>query len=188
MTHKKFIIIIVLVNVLAGLITGYLISYFFKKPQIIEKIVLKPIDNSWKTKDSVIASLKRADSIKISKLNNTIKERESRLERLKMILLKDTTKTSLEADSIIHAQDSTINDLGDEAELYSSQLYKANRQISIRDSVILDREKTIKDYSDLIHTQGKMIGKQEEEIKKQNFIKTVLGVASGVLLITTIIK
>ena len=112
----KQILITILITI-TGLIIGYLVAGL-SKPKVIEKVVLKPITHEWKSKDSVFIAQLHADSIKICSLNKSIKVRDIRLERLKMIILKDTTKTSLEADSIIRMQDSTINDLGMEAELY----------------------------------------------------------------------
>lgn len=187
MKDYKLIILLIICFVI-GSIFGKLLIFRLTHNEPQPKIIEKVINHEWKVKDTVLINMRHADSIKIIQLSNAIKERESRLERLKMILLKDTTKTSLEADSIIRSQDSTINDLGDEAELYSSQLHKANRQISIRDSVILDREKTIKDYSDLVGVKQSEIDKLNKKNGFQRFLTNTFATATGILTIITIVK
>jgi hypothetical protein len=182
----KQILITILITI-TGLIIGYLVADL-SKPKVIEKVVLKPITHEWKSKDSLLIALHRSDSIKICSLNKSIKVRDSRLERLKMIILKDTTKTSLEADSIIRMQDSTINDLGIEAELYSRQLYLARQQISMRDSVILDREKQINDYSNVISEKQSDIDKLNKKYSFQRFITNTLATTTTLLTIITILK
>jgi hypothetical protein len=182
----KQIIITILITI-TGLIIGYLVADL-SKPKVIEKVVLKPITHEWRAKDSLLIAQLHADSIKIRKLSNTIKDRESRLERLKMIILKDTTKTSLEADSIIRMQDSTINDLGMEAEIYSRQLYLSRQQIAMRDSVILDREKTINDYSNIISEKQYDIDKLNKKYSFQRFISNTFATTTTLLLIINILK
>jgi hypothetical protein len=182
----KQIIITILITI-TGLIIGYLFADL-TKPKVIEKVVIKPITHEWKSKDSLFIALHRSDSIKICSLYKSIKVRDSRLERFKMIILKDTTKTSLEADSIIRMQDSTINDLGMETELYSRQLYLSHQQIAIRDSVIIDREKTINDYSNVISEKQSDIDKLNKKYSFQRFISNTFATTTTLLTIINILK
>ena len=165
-----------IIAIIIGGLLGIGLAMLFAPPKIIEKpieVVIKEPSNEWRKQDAYLDSLQTADSLRISYLNNRIKERDKRLERLKIIILKDSTKTTNEADSIIHSQDSTINDLGDEAELYSSQLYNANIQIKIRDNEILKRDSTIKIYKELVGLQLNTISDLEKKQKQNTFFNKI---------------
>lgn len=160
------------IAIIIGVVAGLLLAMLFAPPKLIEKpskVIIKEPNNDWKKQDYVLDSLRNADSLRISYLNNRIKERDKRLERLKIIILKDSTKTTNEADSIINSQDSTINDLGDEAELYSSQLHSANVQIKIRDNEIMKRDSTISTYKELVSIQAGTISEMEKKEKRNTF-------------------
>jgi TolA-binding protein len=186
MNTKKLIIAIII-----GGLLGIGLAILFAPPKIIEKpiqVSIKEPSNDWKKKDKQLDSLQTADSLRIAYLSKRITQRESTINRLKTIILNDTTKTTNEADSIIRSQDSTINDLADEAETYSRMLYIAKQQIAIRDTAIIQRDSTIDQYKDLVNIQATTIDSMEKKAILQKK-KEKIGIAIGcVLLILGILK
>jgi archaellum component FlaC len=148
----------------------------FAPPKIVEKpieVVIKEPSNEWRKQDAYLDSLQTADSLRIDYLNKRITKRENTINRLKTIIFNDTTKTTNEADSIIRSQDSTINDLGNEAEIYSSKLHTANEKIVIRDSVITVRDSTIMLCNEIMKKQSTTIAEMRNKAKIKEFWQKV---------------
>ncbi len=188
-------LIIAFISIIIGGLIGIGLAMLFAPPKIIEKpieVVIKEPSNEWRKQDAYLDSLQTADSLRIACLKKRITQRENTINRLKTIIFNDTTKTTNEADSIIRSQDSTINDLGNEAEIYSRMLHSANKQIAIRDTAIADRDSTIILCNEIMKKQSTTIAEMRNKAKIKEFWQKVkdtgLIISSTAIAILILVK
>jgi vacuolar-type H+-ATPase subunit I/STV1 len=172
-----------IIAIIIGWLLGIGLAMLFAPPKIIEKpieVVIKEPSNEWRKQDAYLDSLQTADSLRIAYLNKRITQRENTINQLKTIIINDTTKISKEAKKIINSKDSTINELAEEAEIYSHSLHSANKQIASRDSVINVRDSTVHLCKTIITNQADIIKKKDEKDKRKTFVNNI---KDGLLLI-----
>ena len=165
-----------IVIAICATLLGIGLALLFAPPKIIEKpieTIIKEPSNEWRKQDTYLDSLQTADSLRIAYLKKRITNRENTINRLKDIIFKDKTKTTNEADSIIRSQDSTINDLGNEAEIYSRMLHSANKQIALRDTAIAERDSTIMLCNEIMKKQSTTIAEMRNKAKIKEFWQKV---------------
>lgn len=190
-----------IVIAICATLLGIGLALLFSPPNIIEKpietiitieTIIKEPSNEWRKQDTYLDSLQTADSLRIVYLKKRITQRENTINRLKTIILNDTTKTTNEADSIIRSQDSTINDLGNEAEIYSRKLHTATEKIAIRDSVITVRDSTLMLCNQIMKKQSTTIAEMRNKAKIKEFWQKVkdtgLIISSTAIAILILVK
>ncbi len=183
-----------IIAIIIGGLLGIGLAMLFAPPKIIEKPieVVKEPSNEWRKQDAYLDSLQTADSLRIAYLKKRITQRENTINRLKTIIFNDTTKTTNEADSIIRSQDSTINDLGNEAEIYSRMLHSANKQIALRDTAIAERDSTIMLCNEIMKKQSTTIAEMRKKAKIKEFWQKVkdtgLIISSTAIAILILVK